>query len=80
MIPARNIRHLAASFDHGLKLLTALAMGFGLAPSARAADGSFPQTAEIRQARSRFMAGEIDERAYRQAMFKRGQTRYLKES
>ncbi|UTH75158.1 5-methyltetrahydropteroyltriglutamate--homocysteine S-methyltransferase [Chromobacterium sp. IIBBL 290-4] len=30
--------------------------------------GSFPQTAEIRQARSRFKAGEIDEAAYTAAM------------
>ncbi len=30
--------------------------------------GSFPQTAEIRQARSRFKAGEIDEAAYQDAM------------
>ncbi len=30
--------------------------------------GSFPQTAEIRQARSQFKAGEIDEAAYREAM------------
>ena len=30
--------------------------------------GSFPQTAEIRQARRRFKAGEIDEAAYRAAM------------
>ena len=30
--------------------------------------GSFPQTVEIRQARSRFKAGEIDEAAYRAAM------------
>ncbi|MGE4339038.1 MAG: 5-methyltetrahydropteroyltriglutamate--homocysteine S-methyltransferase, partial [Pigmentiphaga sp.] len=30
--------------------------------------GSFPQTAEIRQARSRFKAGEIDEAAYKAAM------------
>ncbi|MCK9511817.1 MAG: 5-methyltetrahydropteroyltriglutamate--homocysteine S-methyltransferase [Pigmentiphaga sp.] len=30
--------------------------------------GSFPQTTEIRQARSRFKAGEIDEAAYRMAM------------
>ena len=30
--------------------------------------GSFPQTAEIRQARSQFKAGEIDEAAYKTAM------------
>lgn len=30
--------------------------------------GSFPQTAEIRQARSRFKAGKIDEAAYKQTM------------
>ncbi len=30
--------------------------------------GSFPQTAEIRQARRRFKAGELDEAAYRQVM------------
>ncbi|MDR9095501.1 5-methyltetrahydropteroyltriglutamate--homocysteine S-methyltransferase [Burkholderia multivorans] len=30
--------------------------------------GSFPQTAEIRQARSRFKAGELDEAAYKDAM------------
>ena len=30
--------------------------------------GSFPQTADIRQARSQFKAGEIDEAAYRAAM------------
>ena len=30
--------------------------------------GSFPQTAEIRQARSQFKAGEIDETAYKTAM------------